>query len=59
MDKEKNMECKELRYLLEENAILREQKAILSCILAFVTIGWIKEKIIRLQKERKNNKEGE
>ena len=55
MDKEKNM-CNEIRELIEENIILREQKAILSCFLLFVTAAWLKEKIIKAAKEKKQQK---
>lgn len=48
--------CNEIRELIEENIILREQKAILSCFLLFVTAAWLKEKIIKAAKEKKQQK---
>lgn len=45
--------------MFESNVRLREQNAVLSCGLVIVTIAWLRERHKRLQKENKDNKEGE
>lgn len=56
MDKEEKM-CVNIMKLIEQNAHLREQNAVLSCALLFMT-GWFIKVKIKAHKEKKN-KEGE
>lgn len=49
--------CVNIMKLIEQNAYLREQNAVLGCALLFVT-GWLIKVKVKAHKE-KNNKEGE
>ena len=45
--------------MIEHNAVLREQNAILSCLVIVMTVLWAKEKIKRLQEKEKSEDKGE